>query len=244
MSQPEVLLLHGWGFNRTIWTSLQKLLFNYVTTAIDLPGFGEAHYISGSYKPNNITDIITKRIRTPTIIIGWSLGGLIALLASLLAPEMIHKIIIINSNPCFVRQQKWPGVSSTFIKNFIEHFNNKPQKLLQHFLRQIAYNKNEHRILNHKLVLPKSHQHTAWGAALRLLQQTNLSSHLDSLKIPCQFLLSENDLLIPHCISKHIKAKNPSIGCKIIKNSGHFSLLHNPKEIVNAIKKTKNYAVI
>lgn len=76
---PVIILLHGWGANKTTFEKLaQELSNDYKVYSIDLPGFGQTN-IEKPYTVFEVADIIHATIlklgiKKP-IIIGHSYGG-------------------------------------------------------------------------------------------------------------------------------------------------------------------------
>ena len=75
---PSLVLLHGWAFNSDIFLSLiNKYKNNYRITVIDLPGHGRSPDIEGDIETwcNEIIKLIPEK----SILLGWSLGGLLSI---------------------------------------------------------------------------------------------------------------------------------------------------------------------
>ena len=101
-SGKNIVLIHGWGMHSVIWDSIAKNLSKtYRVTWFDLPGYGE--------NENSMSDIY-KIIPPQSVIIGWSIGGLIAAHLSLNYPDLVSKLILVACNPCFVQSPNWPGM--------------------------------------------------------------------------------------------------------------------------------------
>ena len=92
---PSLVLLHGWAFNSDIFQSLiDKYKANYRITVIDLPGHGRSRDIDGDIESwcNELTEIIPEQ----SILLGWSLGGL---LSTYIASQIeISKLILVCCN--------------------------------------------------------------------------------------------------------------------------------------------------
>ena len=79
----NVVLLHGWGMHGGLWGQFKSLLSENVKThTLDLPGFGFSKEMESDFSLKALTDAVEgyiESIKKPVSIIGWSLGGLIAL---------------------------------------------------------------------------------------------------------------------------------------------------------------------
>jgi pimeloyl-ACP methyl ester carboxylesterase len=100
-SGSPVLLLHGTAASLRYWDSVVSELTGHRVIALDLLGFGH------SPKPRNVTynvdthlqsilDTLTElKISKPIILVGHSMGGLLALKFALKYPEKVKKLVLI-----------------------------------------------------------------------------------------------------------------------------------------------------
>ena len=74
----NLVLLHGWAFNSDIFIELvDKYKNDYCITVIDLPGHGRSPDVEGDIEDwcNEIIRFIPEK----SILLGWSLGGLLSI---------------------------------------------------------------------------------------------------------------------------------------------------------------------
>ena len=104
-----LLMIHGWGVNSEIWISLvSKLKFFASVYVVDLPGMGGSSSIS-SYTLDNIAKEIKANVPIKKFnILGWSLGGQVAMSLAIRMPEFVERLILISTTPCFVEKKDWP----------------------------------------------------------------------------------------------------------------------------------------
>ncbi|MDG1095273.1 MAG: alpha/beta fold hydrolase, partial [Methylophilaceae bacterium] len=88
-----LLMIHGWGVNSEIWTSLVDELKLFVTVyVVDLPGMGGSKSIS-PYTLDNIAKEIKANMRLKRCnILGWSLGGQVAMYLAIKMPKFVKKL--------------------------------------------------------------------------------------------------------------------------------------------------------
>ena len=109
-----LLMIHGWGVNSEIWVSLVDELKLFASVyLIDLPGMGGSSSIS-PYTLDNIAKEIKANVPIKKCnILGWSLGGQVAMSMAIRMPEIIEKLILMSTTPCFVEKKDWPqGVNN------------------------------------------------------------------------------------------------------------------------------------
>jgi pimeloyl-[acyl-carrier protein] methyl ester esterase len=116
---PTLALLHGWGLNLRVWDGLAAVLgerFRVVT--VDLPGHGRSDWLpdrsSLASQAEQVHEAVSAIDRTYSLI-GWSLGGQIALrLAAAVQPEpspvaaAIEQLVLIAATPRLSAAPDWP----------------------------------------------------------------------------------------------------------------------------------------
>lgn len=102
-----ILLLHGMSFSSDNWTQIDALRkisqWGYRVIAIDYPGFGNStenafYDISGAdytVSSSFIRDLCTELRLNRIIVLGPSMGGAIAIRASIDLPELVEKVIAV-----------------------------------------------------------------------------------------------------------------------------------------------------
>lgn len=93
-SGPVVVLLHGFGGNHLVWAGLQPMLARRARTmAYDLPGHGRSWAFPDAGPPRlaarAILEDLSQRGVARAHLVGHSMGGAVAMLAALLAPERV-----------------------------------------------------------------------------------------------------------------------------------------------------------
>jgi len=77
-SGQPLVLLHGWGWDSSIWHPLIPQLEQHFTLhLIDLPGFGHSPPLTSSYAIEEVVAALFKVVPDNATWLGWSLGGMI-----------------------------------------------------------------------------------------------------------------------------------------------------------------------
>lgn len=98
-----IVLLHGTGSSLHTWDGWAKqLVATRRVVRIDLPGFGlTGGFADGNYSMQRYNATLSALMAAlklpPSIIVGNSLGGMLAWRFSLHAPQQVNKIVLINS---------------------------------------------------------------------------------------------------------------------------------------------------
>jgi len=99
VTPPTLLLVHGIGSTRAFWDPIVPLLHGHTCVAIDVPGFGEAPAIEAPVTVARLAAALDDDARGPIVIIGHSLGGMIAQELALLAPDRVRGLVLCNTIP-------------------------------------------------------------------------------------------------------------------------------------------------
>ena len=114
---PTLVLLHGWGLNVRVWDGLVAALRDRLRIiAVDLPGHGRSPW---SPERSSLEDQATQVAETIAAItseyslLGWSLGGQIALqlaagAGDALIATAVRRLVLIAATPRLVVAPDWP----------------------------------------------------------------------------------------------------------------------------------------
>jgi 3-oxoadipate enol-lactonase len=120
---PTVLLLHGLGATGESW-SLQSPALSaagYRLLIPDIRSFGQSGYPGGRIRISDLAQDMVELLRFTSIdqthVVGISMGGTIALQLALDFPELVDKLVLVNTFS-HLRPEK-PGVWAYFLLRFL-----------------------------------------------------------------------------------------------------------------------------
>ena len=104
---PDVVLLHGWAMNSTVWNSIvDELAQHFCVHLVDLPGHG-ASTATAPLSLAMMVAAVDAAFPWPVQVIGWSLGGAVAASWALQQPEKVKSLTLVASSPCFMQRDDW-----------------------------------------------------------------------------------------------------------------------------------------
>lgn len=222
---PDLVLLHGWGFNSELFNDLIDRYKNeYRITKIDLPGHGRSDDVEGGL--NEWCDEIIKILPNNPTLLGWSLGGLLAI--NIATKIKICKLVLAASTPNFVQNSNWEyGINADNFSQFSDALEFNLSKGLKRFVSLQIQDKAQLKSLNQSIdALPATT--TALNQGLDILLSTDLTEQLLKLTIDIKVILGMKDTLVPNDIQTWYQANDIK---PLILNSGHMPFLNADFEL-------------
>jgi len=106
--QPLILLHGGFGNTEMFMPARAALAKNYKVIAVDLQGHGRTADIDRPIVPDSMANDIAALIKElnleKTNIVGYSLGGMVALRLAIQHPELLQKVVLVS---CPFKRKGW-----------------------------------------------------------------------------------------------------------------------------------------
>jgi pimeloyl-[acyl-carrier protein] methyl ester esterase len=237
----DLVLLHGWGMNGDVWESVVPMLAkNFRVTTVDLPGHGRSS-LDTEFTLEAVTAQIADAVPHGALVLGWSLGGLIATQLALKSPERVAGLILLCSAPRFVRTPDWPGgVDAGVLAGFARDLQTDFQGTIKRFLAIQAMGsdraREEMRGLRDRLFRHGEPNHAALAGGLEILRSVDLRARLSELKCPTWLIAGENDMLFPPAAARHTRELIADARLIIIKGAGHAPFISHPDVFLSALE--------
>jgi pimeloyl-[acyl-carrier protein] methyl ester esterase len=216
----DLVLLHGWGFNADLFNDLIKThKERYRITKIDLPGHGRSDEVAGGI--DEWCNEIIKILPSNPILLGWSLGGLLAI--NIARQVQISKLILVASTPNFIQNDDWKfGIDADNFNQFSDALQLNLSKGLKRFISLQTKDKSQIKQLGYSIdTLPAST--TALNQGLEILLNTDLTEQFLALDIDVKVILGRKDTLVPSAISSWYESQSIDT---VILNTGHLPFLN------------------
>jgi len=184
---------------------------------------------NGRFTYEDLSDDLAAIIRDlgqkQATILGESFGGTVALSFALRYPEMVNRLVVINSFPRF-RKRITIRLGAMLASGLSFHLlwpMRRAAGILGLLLDGVS---REDRRFFWKAIRTVSAG--AYARRLQLIAELNIEDRLSEIQAPALFIAGERDLLVPSVKEAHaMAARIPNATMKIIKGAGHACLMGN-----------------
>ncbi|GAB4392342.1 MAG: pimeloyl-ACP methyl ester esterase BioH [Gammaproteobacteria bacterium] len=244
---PDLVLLHGWGFDGLVWQSVLPYLIPYFTVhCVDLPGFGLSPMVE-QYTLAELSHLLVKQIAKPAYWLGWSLGGLIAMYIARYYSLNCLGLLSVASSPKFTAEQGWPGVQPALLDEFGRALQDDHKTTLKRFLQLqlpqstlvTAGGSTLNAIYNLKQYVTPAR--AALNAGLILLKETDLRQEFTRINCPTLHVLGTLDMLVPKKLALYLPQLAPSHEIMLMPKVAHAPFMTQPDIFSNKIRKFVDY---
>jgi sigma-B regulation protein RsbQ len=244
---PVVILAHGFGCDQNMWRFMEEELErDYKVVAFDYVGSGKSllsAYSTEKYSTlegyaQDIVDVIGALSLNDVTIIGHSVSGIIAAIASRQVPASVSKIVMVCPSPCFLNLP--PDYFGGFDRSDLEELVDLMDKNYIGWANYLA-----------PLVMGSSHSEELIGelsgsfcstdpiVAKAFAKATFFSDHralLEQISCASLILQSAQDSLASVDVGTYMAEHIPNSQLNVIEAEGHCLHMTNPKDILPIIK--------
>ena len=254
---PLLVCVHGLGGSLVNWTAVAPTLAKSCRVlALDLAGFGRTrgHGRSTSVHANQqlLHRFLTEVCGDPAIVVGNSMGGLIAVLQTAAHPDTVAGLVLIDpALPVGLSARPDPVVAGTFVLYAVPAVgrgvvarsrssrsaeeaamallrlccadpSRVPRPVVEQHL-ELARERNNYPDVDSELIVAA--RSLLWVLARRRL----LASMLFDITVPVLLLHGDQDRLVPIASARTAAAANPSWRFEVAAGVGHVPQLEVPK---------------
>ncbi len=227
---PALVLIHGAGGTHRHWPSALRALPGRRVIALDLPGHGA----SAGPAPETITELAQRLLRFldelglgTAVLAGHSMGGAIALTASLLAPERVPGLVLVGTgarlrvSPAVLEATKDPASLAQAAQTMAEwSFGpGSAPELHREFVEGL-------------LACPAGVAHRDFVAC----NAFDVMARLGEVRAPTLLVCGAEDRLTPLKYSQHLRDQLPQARLEVVAGAGHMVMLEAPGAVVRVVE--------
>lgn len=225
--------MHGWAANGHVFDSLRPLLPpHWRVAAPDLPGHGAAAS-DGGFDIVRAADSLAEGLAEDSCLLGWSLGGLVALHLAYRHP---HKVARLCLTAGFAKLKAAPGYPQGLDKPALDKmmplFRQDYPKYMRQFLElQLLHNADRAGII--AAVLPdmlKNGTPRALESALEALERADARPLLPHIRQPVLLVYGNRDAITPPRMGEYLAQHLPRAELKVLDRAAHAPFLSHAGE--------------
>jgi len=238
--KPTLVLIHGWGQSAQVWHSQAEAFSErWPVQVVNLPGCGGTPDAPASVWVNMLCDMLPDR---PCILIGWSLGGMLAVQLAYRHPDRIAGLVLVSATPCFRLRRDWEyGCPDARFSEFKQALHADSVKLLGHFfaltLHGDALSSSRYNAIA-KAAVDRRHPPSpqALEGGLQLLDRLDLRPVLADIPVPTLVMHGERDAIVPVEAGRHLAQRIPDAHLHILP-CGHAPHLTRKEDFNNKVER-------
>jgi pimeloyl-[acyl-carrier protein] methyl ester esterase len=235
-SGPPLVLLHGWAMHSGIWGPVRdRLARRFRVYAVDLPGHGHSA-TAEAFTLDTACAAVAAAIRVdarPLTVVGWSLGGLIAMRWARQQTANIERLVLIATTPRFAWGPDWPhGVSPQTLARFGDELHVAWKLTIQRFLA-LQLQGSEHgratlAAIRHQIFARGEPSPKALFGALDVIATTDLRGEVPEIGQPTLVITGRRDTLALPEAGRWLGERLPAGRFGLIDGAAHVPFLSHP----------------
>jgi len=238
----RVLVISGWARPAQSLSSLATHLRN-LNRSVDVSVVAVHDLSPGGHAPGPLSPYAAglrercRALQSPCVLVGWSMGGMVALETAAAADPPVAALVLLSSTPRFCAAPDFSaGTPLSTLRAFIHQLKEHPGPTLAAFLERVTSPHREsperlHQLVNESLTFPVE----GLVEGLTYLQRADLRPAAVRLSTPALCVHGSDDAVIPCQASLWLEDRLPRCRAGLIPNIGHDAPTRCPNRIAAVI---------
>ncbi len=257
--KPTMVLLHGLAETSAFfWRPLiARFADQYHIVAFDLLGHGDSDVPKNGYEVERQADLIRRAIRKlklgRVVLVGHSLGGVIAARLAINAPRLVDQLVLYDAPLSAGPRQNIMmfGRNAPFTALMLVASAILPKSLARIALSMIPLRMMTRLVLRRWRVPYRDDHlssefldHAVRNSSVALIQcarsayiRHNLVRDINRLRLPTCMIVGDSDLLLPVETAQRMAELLPDCTLSIIEEASHVALIDQPEQFNQALEQ-------
>lgn len=213
----SLFLIHGWATNPSIWPDW---LATTTTCSYQSPDYPDYPQLACAFLAHY------DKHKQPITIVGWSLGGMLALQLAAEYPDKINNLILLSTTPRFTLCENYnAGLAPSIVKNLARKLQKKQWQTQLDFYHLMFSSQEQtswENFATHVAPSLTNIQMPALQGGLNYLLETDLRSLLPSIQIPCHIFHGAEDGICPPAAGQYLANQLPNSTITFVPGAGHI----------------------
>lgn len=237
---PDSVLLHGWSMDGAVWGEFADALCPHLRLhLVDLPGHGR----SARTVPLSIDSLaaaVAGVLPPRSLLVGWSLGGMVALRLAAAQPGLVRALVLIATTPRFAAGDDWPhGTPDEALAAFAAELDADAPTLLARFRASMCRGDADERKLRRRMsTLPApTAELTALREGLDILRRVDLRADATRIRTPTLIVHGGRDTVVPPGAGAWLAAHIEGARWHAFDECTHLPFLSRPAECAALVRQ-------
>ena len=241
----DLVLLHGWSLNLAVWSDLvRRLVPQFRVIAVDLPGHGRSDWdpragmpAAQAWRVHETLAPLTERYA----LLGWSLGGQVALDLAAALPASIERLVLVATTPKFLAAPGWRcGTPRPLLSRLTHRLHADSERAVKDFLALAVRGSKPRtaaRALNRLRAALRTQGRArpeALAAGLARLRDGDLRPALSLVRVPVLVVAGQRDRVIRRVavrrLARGLKARYVEVA-----GAAHVPFLSHPRQFARRL---------
>jgi pimeloyl-[acyl-carrier protein] methyl ester esterase len=240
---PPLVLLHGWALHGGLFAPVLPALARHNRVhVVDLPGHGHSGALA-SWTLDAVVDALDEAFarHAPLRVLGWSLGGSIALRWAARRPGRVRRLVLVAATPKFVTSGDWPhAMSEETLARFADELRVAYRATFVRFLSLQVQGSDAARatlaMLRREAIARGEPDRSVLVDALHALADVDLRADVPGIETPTLVLGGGRDTLVPPQACEWLARTLPDARLHTVRGAGHAPFLSHREAFVDAVQ--------
>lgn len=227
--QPALLFVHGAGGDHTIWgEQFRELAKDFSVIALDLNGHGRSPARAGDGLQTYVEDVLAvlQAFSEPTVVIGHSMGGAIALTVALQPPKNLVGLGLVGTG---ARLKVHPQILELCQTDF--------GKAVELVISWAFAEQTDPALKDKAREQMRRNGQTALYRDFLSCSTFDVMNRLSEISVPTIVICGREDKLTPVKYSEYLQQNIPNAQLQIIERAGHMVMVEQPEAVTRVLKE-------
>lgn len=241
-----MVFVHGFGTDQGAWHKIVPAFSQtYRIVLLDQIGSGGSqssaysicNYLNLKPYADDLTDVLAHLDITNAVLVGHSVGAIVAVLAALQTPQRILKLVLLGANPRYLNED---GYTGGFARQDIDDIYREATQSYPDWLASFASaamaNPDRPELARYFAKCLNSYPPEWLLTVLCSVLQTDYRQEIGQLEIPAQIIQSRNDPFVPLATAEYMQSRIKHSVLQVIDADGHFPHLSAAEQVIAAMR--------
>jgi len=237
---PPVVLIHGYPFNRSLWTEQTDALRDkHRVVAPDLRGFGESDSSEGPTRMTRFAEDVAALMDAleieQAVIGGLSMGGYVALAFARMVPARVKALVLADTRPQADTEEGKQTRFHQAEKAVSAGMAGLADAMLPKLLTPDTVSKRPELVKRIRDMMLTAKPEGAAMALLGMAERDDQTEFISSIRVPTLILVGREDAITPVADSEKMHSQIEGSRLVVIENAGHVSNLEQTEQFNDAL---------